>query len=240
MSRSFAVGNIPSKVNRKSYRPPTPFGYGILLPPASPAAPMAPITPSQLAAQIAEDLVRCKELGRRLDSLELSLHGLKPIRGGSPEQAEDRRIDDLYEQAAWLDRLDSMNRSDLDELLWSTFKPHGDGVTGHHLHDQATGATEMYRTYGRKTRRPAFKTAAQEAAENRALDARLAAQDLERSERLNALVAKSRALKSPEQLAAEETHQAEVDARAAEQYRQNQEWLDRRRAERLSSWTSGT
>jgi hypothetical protein len=55
----------------------------------------------------------------------------------------------------------------------------------------------MYRTYGRQTRRPTFKTAEQEAAENRALDARLAAQDLARSERLNALVAESKAQKGP-------------------------------------------
>jgi hypothetical protein len=96
----------------------------------------------------------------------------------------------------------------------------------------------MYRS--QKTRRPVFITRAMEERQNRELDARLERQDRERRERLNATIAASQALKSPEQLAAEETHQAEVDVRAAEQYRQNQEWLDRRRAERLSSWTSGT
>jgi hypothetical protein len=99
----------------------------------------------------------------------------------------------------------------------------------------------MYRSYGQKTRRPAFKTAAQEAAENRALDARLAAQDLERAELLNALVAESQARKSPEQLAVETATQARLDAKAADERQQHQEWLQRRRAERENAFsTMGT
>jgi hypothetical protein len=69
MSKILCLPNVPVKTNRKSYRPTTPFGYGILLPPAPPPAPLPPITPSQLAAQIAEDLVRIREIGRRQDAL---------------------------------------------------------------------------------------------------------------------------------------------------------------------------
>jgi hypothetical protein len=117
MSRIIAIGNVPSKVNRKSYRPSTPFGYGILLPPAPPTAPLPPIAPSQLAAEIKALLASSQELGRRQDALLASLRSpLSPIAGGSPE-AEDRHIDEMYEQARWMDRLDSMNRSPEDELL---------------------------------------------------------------------------------------------------------------------------
>jgi hypothetical protein len=95
----------------------------------------------------------------------------------------------------------------------------------------------MYRT---KTR-PAFKTAAQEAAENTALDVRLERQDAERQQLLNALIAESQAQKSPEQLASDAAELARLDAKAAEQRRQHDEWLDRRRAEQLSpNWTGGT
>jgi hypothetical protein len=62
-------------------------------------------------------LASSQELGRRQDALLASLRSpLPPIAGGSPE-AEDRRIDEMYEQSRWMDRLDSMNRSPEDELL---------------------------------------------------------------------------------------------------------------------------
>jgi hypothetical protein len=44
MSRLSCTSTCRVKVNRKSYRPTTPFGYGILLPPAPPAPPLAAIS----------------------------------------------------------------------------------------------------------------------------------------------------------------------------------------------------
>jgi hypothetical protein len=56
------------KIDRSSYRRnATPFGYGVL-PPAAPT-----LTPSQLQAQIADGLARCKELKARQDALLVSL-----------------------------------------------------------------------------------------------------------------------------------------------------------------------
>jgi hypothetical protein len=115
MTRIIAVGNIPRKVNRKSYRPSTPFGYGILLPPAT--ARLAPITPSQLAAEIKGLLASSQELGRRQDALLASLRSsLAPIAGGSPE-ATDKDLDALYEESRWIDRVAETHRDPADLLL---------------------------------------------------------------------------------------------------------------------------
>jgi hypothetical protein len=67
---------------------------------------------------------------------------------------------------------------------------------------------------------------------NRELDARLERQDRERQQKLNAAIAEATAAKSAEQLADERAHLVELDAKAADEYRRHQEWLDRRRAER--------
>jgi hypothetical protein len=88
--------------------------------------------------------------------------------------------------------------------------------------------------------RPAFRTAAMEAAENRALDARLAARDLESRQRLDAAIAESQAQKSAVQLAAEAETWNRVLAEAADETRRQQEWLDRRRREQDSSLSLGT
>jgi hypothetical protein len=98
----------------------------------------------------------------------------------------------------------------------------------------------MYRTFGQKTRRPVFKTAAQEAAENRAIDAKLERQDAERRERLNTLIAESQAQKSAVQIAAEAETWNRVLAKAADETRRQQNWLDRRRREQDSSLSLGT
>jgi hypothetical protein len=67
MSQVSRNATVSRKIDRSSYRRnSTPFGHGIL-PPASPAAPT--LTPSQLQAQIAEDLIRIRELGARQDAL---------------------------------------------------------------------------------------------------------------------------------------------------------------------------
>jgi hypothetical protein len=59
------------KIDRTSYRRnATPFGFGVF-PPESPAAPT--LTPSQLQDQIAEDLVRIRELQQRQDALAKKL-----------------------------------------------------------------------------------------------------------------------------------------------------------------------
>jgi hypothetical protein len=67
MSQSIASARVSSKVDRSSYRRnATPFGFGIF-PPASPVAPT--LTPSELASQIADDLIRIRELGERQNAL---------------------------------------------------------------------------------------------------------------------------------------------------------------------------
>jgi hypothetical protein len=59
------------KIDRTSYRRnATPFGFGIF-PPESPTTPT--LTPSQLQAQIAEDLVRIRELQQRQETLAAKL-----------------------------------------------------------------------------------------------------------------------------------------------------------------------
>jgi hypothetical protein len=92
------------KTNRKSPRPSTPFGAGILpfvphvgrtsftandqaeaalLFAEQPAKPV--LTPAELMAQIRGDIDRCKELGRRQDALaEVMRKPLPPISGGAP------------------------------------------------------------------------------------------------------------------------------------------------------------
>jgi hypothetical protein len=77
--------------------------------------------------------------------------------------------------------------------------------------------------------RPAFKTAAMEAAENRALDARLAARDLESRQRLDAAIAESQAQKSPEQLASDAAELARLYVIATEESRLREERLRQRR-----------
>jgi hypothetical protein len=94
--------------------------------------------------------------------------------------------------------------------------------------------------YRQKTRRPAFKTAAQETAENRALDARLEQRDLERQEQLKSMFVEVRSQKSEEQIASEDAAWSRIAAKAADETRRQQECLDRRNAERLTLWTSGT
>jgi hypothetical protein len=105
MTKSFAPATVSRKVDRTSYTPQASLPL------------MPPITPSQLAAEIKALLASSQELGRRQDALMASLRKpLPPISGGGPD-AEDRRIDEMYERARWTDRLDSMNRSPEDELL---------------------------------------------------------------------------------------------------------------------------
>ena len=107
MSPIFASASVPSKVDRTSYTPQASLPM------------MTPISPAALAAEIKALLASSQELGRRQDTLMSKVRGmapLPPITGGSPD-AEDRRIDEMYEQARWMDRLDSMNRSPEDELL---------------------------------------------------------------------------------------------------------------------------
>jgi hypothetical protein len=105
MNKSFAPSTVSRKVDRTSY---TAQASLPLMPPISPAA---------LAAEIKALLASSQELGRRQDALMASLKKpLPPISGGAPD-AEDRRIDEMYEQSRWMDRLDSMNRSPEDELL---------------------------------------------------------------------------------------------------------------------------
>jgi hypothetical protein len=107
MSRSFASPAVTRKIDRTSYTPQASLPL------------MPPITPSQLAAEIKALLASSQEVGRRQDALMSKVRGmapLPPIAGGSPD-AEDRRIDEMYERARWIDRLDSMNRSPEDELL---------------------------------------------------------------------------------------------------------------------------
>jgi hypothetical protein len=67
---------------------------------------------------------------------------------------------------------------------------------------------------------------------DRELAARLERQDRERQKQLNAAIAEAIAAKSAEQLADERAHQVELDAKAADEHRLHNEWLDRRRAER--------
>jgi hypothetical protein len=69
MSQSIASARVPSNIDRSSYRPTFPFGYSLLLPPAPPTAPLATITPSELASQIASDLIAIREVGARQDEL---------------------------------------------------------------------------------------------------------------------------------------------------------------------------
>jgi hypothetical protein len=105
MNKSFAPATVSRKVDRTSYTPQASLPM------------MTPISPAALAAEIKALLASSQELGRRQDALLASLRSpLSPIAGGSPE-AEDRHIDEMYEQARWMDRLDSMNRSPEDELL---------------------------------------------------------------------------------------------------------------------------
>ena len=96
----------------------------------------------------------------------------------------------------------------------------------------------MYTT--RKTRRPAFKTREQEERENRALDARLARQDAERQQRLDSMIAEHQASLTPAQAQHAAAELAKLHAKAADESSRQREWLDRRNAERLTSWTSGT
>jgi hypothetical protein len=118
MSRIIASASVAHKIDRSSYRRvSTPFGYGILLPPAPPTAPLAPITPAALAEQIRTDLARLREIGRRQDALLASLRSpLPPIAGGSPE-ATDKDLDSLYEESRWLDHVEFMHRDQADQLI---------------------------------------------------------------------------------------------------------------------------
>jgi hypothetical protein len=91
-----------------------------------------------------------------------------------------------------------------------------------------------------QTRRPAFRTAAMEAAENRALDAKLARQDAERREQLDAAIERDLAARTPERIAQDNAELARLDAKAADESRKHQAWTERNRADRMNSWTSGT
>jgi hypothetical protein len=117
MSKLSCTATCPVKVSRKSYRSPTPFGYGILLPPAPPTAPLAPITPAALAEQIRTDLARLREIGRRQDELMAKVHGIRPVCGGSPEGPNDRNLDAMYEESRWIDHVAEMHRDPADLLL---------------------------------------------------------------------------------------------------------------------------
>jgi hypothetical protein len=87
MSRSFASTAVARKIDRSSYRRnATPFGFGVFAP-ESPAAPT--LTPSQLQAQISEDLIRLREIGQRQDSLAAKIRS-------------DRR------RAEWASRVDAI------------------------------------------------------------------------------------------------------------------------------------
>jgi hypothetical protein len=77
--------------------------------------------------------------------------------------------------------------------------------------------------------RPAFKTAAMEAAENRALDARLAARDLESRQRLDAAIAADMASRTPEQTQAAEDHLARLYVVASDESIRREERLAQRR-----------
>jgi hypothetical protein len=80
------------KIDRTSYRRhTTPFGFGLLLPPAPPTAPMATVTPSELQAQIADDLIRIRELGERQNALAAQ------IRRDRRRAQWASKIDSLYE-----------------------------------------------------------------------------------------------------------------------------------------------
>jgi hypothetical protein len=98
----------------------------------------------------------------------------------------------------------------------------------------------MYRTYGRQTRRPAFRTATQQAYESAQLDARLARQDRERQERLDAAIDRDLATRTSERIAQDNDELARLDAKIADEYRKNQEWTERRRREQESSLSLGT
>jgi hypothetical protein len=84
---SVCLNRTGVKIDRSSYRRnATPFGFGIF-PPESPTAPT--LTPSQLQTQIAEDLIRLREIGARQDALAAQIR-------------RDRR------RAAWAARVDAI------------------------------------------------------------------------------------------------------------------------------------
>ncbi len=105
------------KIDRTSYRRnATPFGFGIF-PPESPAAPLPPIRPSELMAQIKDDLARIAVLQQRQQALVESLRNpLPPVCGGSPEPT-DKDLDALYEECAYLDRIAFIHRDPEDQLI---------------------------------------------------------------------------------------------------------------------------
>jgi hypothetical protein len=78
--------------------------------------------------------------------------------------------------------------------------------------------------------RPAFKTAAMEAAELAQLDARLSRQDAERRQQLDAQIAASMASRTPEQTQAAEDHLARIHAKAADESIRREERLAQRRS----------
>jgi hypothetical protein len=105
MNKSFAPATVSRKVDRTSYTPQASLPM------------MTPISPAALAAEIKALLASSKELGRRQDALMASLRKpLPPISGGAPE-AEDRRIDEMYEHVAWLDHVEAIGYHPADELL---------------------------------------------------------------------------------------------------------------------------
>jgi hypothetical protein len=82
-----------------------------------------------------------------------------------------------------------------------------------------------------RTRRPAFRTAAMEAAENRALDARLARQDAERRQRLDVAIDRDLAARTPERIAQDNAELVRLDAIASEDSRRREERLAQQRAD---------
>jgi transposase-like protein len=87
MNKSFASATVARKIDRTSYRcNARQFGLGIF--PEPPSAPT--LTPSQLQAQIAEDLVRIRELGQRQDALAAK------IRNDRRRAAWAARVDEIY------------------------------------------------------------------------------------------------------------------------------------------------
>jgi hypothetical protein len=51
------------------------------------------MTPGDLMNRIKADLAKCKRMRRRYDALLVTLHGVKPIRGGSPASDYEGRLD---------------------------------------------------------------------------------------------------------------------------------------------------
>jgi hypothetical protein len=81
-----------------------------------------------------------------------------------------------------------------------------------------------------RQQRPQFVTRAMEEQANRDLDFRLELQDREREERLNAAVERELAARTPEQIADDDAELARLDAIAAEDSRQREDRLRRRRS----------